>query len=125
LCKFSLNQRLAQSLGMKATLLAVKAVLALSMASAYQPVARVLPRRPAAAAAHRLSSRGSGSSAVLWTWDELRERSGPVPDRVVIIGDTIGGTQGLPGGLTLFRDRNGWCPYSERVWLAHIPKGNL
>lgn len=23
-----------------------------------------------------------------------------------------------PGRLTLFRERNGWCPYSERVFLA-------
>eukprot|EP00403_Amphidinium_massartii_P010395 CAMPEP_0178422310 /NCGR_PEP_ID=MMETSP0689_2-20121128/27105_1 /TAXON_ID=160604 /ORGANISM="Amphidinium massartii, Strain CS-259" /LENGTH=461 /DNA_ID=CAMNT_0020043865 /DNA_START=8 /DNA_END=1389 /DNA_ORIENTATION=- len=28
----------------------------------------------------------------------------------------------LPG-LTLFRERNGWCPYSERVWLAMEVKG--
>mmetsp|Transcript_17629 Transcript_17629/g.31871 ORF Transcript_17629/g.31871 Transcript_17629/m.31871 type:complete len:473 (-) Transcript_17629:2-1420(-) len=25
--------------------------------------------------------------------------------------------------LTLFRERNGWCPYSERVWLAMELKG--
>ena len=24
----------------------------------------------------------------------------------------------LDGTLTLFRERHGWCPYSERVWLA-------
>jgi len=24
---------------------------------------------------------------------------------------------------TLFRERHGWCPYSERVWLALEPKG--
>jgi len=26
-------------------------------------------------------------------------------------------------GLVLFRERNGWCPYSERVWLALEIKG--
>ncbi|CAK9018269.1 Protein IN2-1 homolog B (Glutathione S-transferase GSTZ5) [Durusdinium trenchii] len=26
-------------------------------------------------------------------------------------------------GLVLFRERNGWCPYSERVWLALEAKG--
>jgi glutathione S-transferase len=24
--------------------------------------------------------------------------------------------------MVLFRDRNGWCPYSERVWLAMLEK---
>ena len=120
-------------MAMKATKLAVEVLLALSMASAFHPTARaVLPRMgwsrarsPALPGARlRISDVAPASAAVLWTWDELRERSGPVPDRVVI-GDTIGGTQGLPGGLTLFRDRNGWCPYSERVWLAHILKSDL
>ncbi|KAJ1461475.1 hypothetical protein M885DRAFT_507495 [Pelagophyceae sp. CCMP2097] len=23
-----------------------------------------------------------------------------------------------PGGIVLYRERNGWCPYSERAWLA-------
>ena len=27
------------------------------------------------------------------------------------------------GGLVLYRERNGWCPYSERVWLALEHKG--
>lgn len=58
----------------------------------------------------------------LQKWDELEEQTGPVPDRVTI-GDTIPSTQDLPEGLTLFRDRNGWCPYSERVWLAMLAKG--
>ena len=25
--------------------------------------------------------------------------------------------------VVLFRERNGWCPYSERVWLALEHKG--
>ena len=29
----------------------------------------------------------------------------------------------LDGTLTLFRERHGWCPYSERVWLALEAKG--
>ena len=30
----------------------------------------------------------------------------------------------LPDGqLVFFRERNGWCPYSERVWLALEYKG--
>ena len=44
-----------------------------------------------------------------------------MPDRV-IVGDLLSGTGDLPSGLTLFRDRNGWCPYSERVWLAMLAK---
>ncbi|EOD39092.1 hypothetical protein EMIHUDRAFT_251553, partial [Emiliania huxleyi CCMP1516] len=28
-----------------------------------------------------------------------------------------------PSGLTLFRERHGWCPYSEKVWLALELKG--
>ena len=116
-----------------ALLLVVEALLTLSMASAFHPAARAVllqmgwsrARSPALPGARlRISDVAPTSAAVLWTWDELRERSGSVPDRVVI-GDTIGGTQGLPGGLTLFRDRNGWCPYSERVWLARILKSNL
>merc|ERR1719272_1432416 len=27
------------------------------------------------------------------------------------------------GGLVLYRERNGWCPYPERVWLALEHKG--
>jgi hypothetical protein len=38
-------------------------------------------------------------------------------------GDTLYSAQDLPMGLILFRDRNGWCPYSERVWLAMLAKG--
>eukprot|EP00931_Biecheleriopsis_adriatica_P118301 TRINITY_DN93738_c0_g1_i1.p1 TRINITY_DN93738_c0_g1~~TRINITY_DN93738_c0_g1_i1.p1 ORF type:complete len:429 (+),score=58.60 TRINITY_DN93738_c0_g1_i1:2-1288(+) len=29
----------------------------------------------------------------------------------------------LLSGLTLFRERHGWCPYSERVWLTLEAKG--
>ena len=66
-----------------------------------------------------------GRAPTMWmtlkSWDELRALTGPVADRVVI-GDTLPDTQKLPTGLILFRDRNGWCPYSERVWLAMLAK---
>ena len=63
-----------------------------------------------------------GMGAGVKTWEELGKQTGPVSDRV-LIGDAIANMKGLPGGLTLFRDRNGWCPYSERVWLAMLAKG--
>ena len=41
-----------------------------------------------------------------------------------ILGSKLSGKNELPKDrMILFRDRNGWCPYSERVWLAMILKG--
>jgi len=68
-----------------------------------------------------LEPRCLAEAGGLKTWDELRALAGPVPDRVVV-GDSLSGTGDLPTGLTLFRDRNGWCPYSERVWVAMLAK---
>lgn len=35
----------------------------------------------------------------------------------------LSGAEAVPKGkMVLFRDRNGWCPYSERVWLAMLEK---
>lgn len=42
-----------------------------------------------------------------------------------LVVDTVldSGTKPRDGRLTLFRERNGWCPYSERVFLALEVKG--
>lgn len=45
------------------------------------------------------------------------------PEPLVV--DTVLHAEDAPkeGRLTLLRERNGWCPYSERVWLALEFKG--
>ncbi|GAB5361155.1 hypothetical protein AAMO2058_000689500 [Amorphochlora amoebiformis] len=63
-------------------------------------------------------------------------RASGVPSWVEIQGNLPEGTPKRPydtalnpiepdmtGKVILFRDRNGWCPYSERVWLAMMGKG--
>jgi len=87
-----------------------------------QQNARSVAKTRASQAIPRFRMAAVGMGVGVQTWEELGKQSGPVSDRV-LIGDAIANTKGLPGGLTLFRDRNGWCPYSERVWLAMLAKG--
>ncbi|CAK0823913.1 unnamed protein product, partial [Prorocentrum cordatum] len=47
----------------------------------------------------------------------LQPRGGAAGDRL------RAGPLSKEEGLTLFRERHGWCPYSERVWLALEAKG--
>lgn len=69
--------------------------------------------------AHAPVAAGAAAS-----WQSLAARlpsaSAPEP-RVIDPARTPGAGPPKPGGgaeLILFRERNGWCPYSERVWLA-------
>ncbi|KAJ1470836.1 hypothetical protein T484DRAFT_1846312 [Baffinella frigidus] len=39
-----------------------------------------------------------------------------------LIADRIRASDIPQDRLVLFHDRNGWCPYSERVWLAMMEK---
>jgi hypothetical protein len=56
-------------------------------------------------------------------WDILEKTKDYAATRE-ILGSNLSGRDEVPSGrMVLFRDRNGWCPYSERVWLAMTVKG--
>lgn len=59
------------------------------------------------------------------SWADLEERlpSSLVPEPRLIDSVLKPEKPNLEGHLVLFRERNGWCPYSERVWLAMEAKG--
>ena len=60
------------------------------------------------------------------TWEELEARlpSALAPEPLVIDSVLNREKPALKDdGFVLFRERNGWCPYSERVWLALEAKG--
>jgi len=60
------------------------------------------------------------------TWDELEARlpSSLAPEPLIVDSALARERPALTGGgLVLYRERNGWCPYSERVWLALEHKG--
>jgi hypothetical protein len=58
-------------------------------------------------------------SAARPSWADLEVR---LPSSVAAAGqavyDSTVQADVLKGKTVLFRDRNGWCPYAERVWLA-------
>ena len=58
------------------------------------------------------------------TWEELEARlpSATAPEPPVI-DSVLSSSEPVLDGLVLFRERHGWCPYSERVWLALEYKG--
>ena len=53
------------------------------------------------------------------SWPDLEKRlpSSIAADPAVFDGATVSEAD-LAGKTVLFRDRNGWCPYAERAWLA-------
>jgi len=58
------------------------------------------------------------------SWAELEERlPSAVAEEPLLIDSVLQPDKPDLKGLTLFRERNGWCPYSERVWLALEAKG--
>eukprot|EP00929_Paragymnodinium_shiwhaense_P044534 TRINITY_DN22836_c0_g1_i1.p1 TRINITY_DN22836_c0_g1~~TRINITY_DN22836_c0_g1_i1.p1 ORF type:complete len:347 (+),score=-0.19 TRINITY_DN22836_c0_g1_i1:51-1043(+) len=96
--------------------------------------------RPALVAHHAasLSGRSPGRSSrterpavgsqpggeVLPSWEQLEDSlpSSKEPEPPVI-DSVLRPERPSLDGLTLFRERHGWCPYSERVWLALEVKG--
>ena len=97
----------------------------------------VSPRGAAAAswvaAGPRRSSAGpAGTTArkatAVPSWEDLSaatgcDRRGPPP--IAVDGASVSSDPDPSGGRrpTLYRERHGWCPYSERVWLALEAKG--
>ena len=63
-------------------------------------------------------------AAMVASWDALAARL-PSLDapRPKILDTVLNPSAPAPEGLTLFRERHGWCPYSEKVWLALELKG--
>ncbi|OLP97144.1 Glutathione S-transferase L1 [Symbiodinium microadriaticum] len=58
------------------------------------------------------------------SWADLEERlPSAVAQEPLLIDSVLQPDKPDLKGLTLFRERNGWCPYSERVWLALEAKG--
>lgn len=53
------------------------------------------------------------------SWPDLEKRlpSSIAADPAIFDGATVRAAD-LAGKTVLFRDRNGWCPYAERAWLA-------
>lgn len=64
----------------------------------------------------------SASEALSWDRFEKLIPSSVVPEPRVI-DSALEPDRPELNGLTLFRERHGWCPYSERVWLALEVKG--
>lgn len=57
----------------------------------------------------------SGGEKEQWATDAA---SGPL-----LPANELAGAEDVPKGrMVIFRDRNGWCPYSERVWFAMLEK---
>ena len=61
---------------------------------------------------------------VVPNWDSLAARLPSLSATQPAILDTVlTPSSAKPAGLTLYRERHGWCPYSEKVWLALELKG--
>ena len=63
---------------------------------------------------------GTTAAVAIPTWSELEQRvpSSVSPAPVVLRAAAHADATDLAGKAVLYRDRNGWCPYSERIWLA-------
>jgi len=89
-------------------------------------VSPLLPRRPCVLGSRRaiLAAVGASGSTEAPSWEELEQLlpSSKVPEPR-IIDSALDPAKPNFKGLTLFRERHGWCPYSERVWLALEAKG--
>ena len=60
------------------------------------------------------------------SWDELEARlpSSLAPEPLIVDSVLVREKPALAeDAFVLYRERNGWCPYSERVWLALYHKG--
>ena len=55
---------------------------------------------------------------VVLSWPDLAARLPSAAPPLLIDSALAPDKPMLDGTLTLFRERHGWCPYSERVWLA-------
>ena len=61
---------------------------------------------------------------VVLGWDALTSRLPTVSVKQPYCLDSVlESDRSPPKGLTLYRERHGWCPYSEKVWLALELKG--
>ena len=70
----------------------------------------------------RSATRLEASSGDVPSWKDLEKVTGCLNHEPPIAADgrTFGSDPNLSDGTrpTLYRERHGWCPYSERVWLA-------
>lgn len=58
------------------------------------------------------------------SWDSLASRLPSLAaEQPTLLDPVLAPCPASPSGLTLFRERHGWCPYSEKVWLALELKG--
>lgn len=66
------------------------------------------------------SMRASGDS--IPTWEDLASKLDPESTAPIAVDGRSFSSRPPPSSssslLTLYRERHGWCPYSERVWLA-------
>lgn len=71
-----------------------------------------------------VTGRSNPAMSEVHSWEELQQLlpSSCVPEPR-IIDSALDPAKPDFNGLTLFRERHGWCPYSERVWLALEVKG--
>ena len=78
----------------------------------------------AGAAPVMVAGNGDGSDEVP-SWEALEAQLPSLRAPQPSVLDTVlaASCDGPPDGLTLFRERHGWCPYSEKVWLALELKG--
>ena len=70
------------------------------------------------------STHNTNGGESLPTWESLAPlvptAQDPGPE---VLGIALDQPPAQSGRLILYRDRNGWCPYSERVWLGMMEKG--
>ena len=100
--------------------------MAVCHSSAAQPPAQsavrpnaLSPARATGPPLMKVSSDGTAPS-----WASLSEQLPSLSTKQPHVLDTVLTTSAsAPEGLTLFRERHGWCPYSEKVWLALELKG--
>ena len=52
------------------------------------------------------------------TWPDLAQRLPSAYPSAPFVYDGAIDTASLSGKTVLYRDRQGWCPYIERLWLA-------
>lgn len=86
-----------------------------------------LPGRPLSSGDGRaifVAARSRGGGDLAPSWQQLEELlpTSRVPEPR-LIDSALDASEPDLKGLTLFRERHGWCPYSERVWLALEVKG--
>ncbi len=84
----------------------------------------LVPSRPSI---HRSSTRLEASSKDIPSWRDIEKVTGYLKQEppIAVDGRSFSSDPNLSDGIrpTLYRERHGWCPYSERVWLALEAKG--